>query len=882
MPTTNNNGQAQLRHGMGKKNSRFLSLASLFLWCGSQGACLPTLAAEYSHPPSRPLPGVARAGETAGDSARFVDAKRGSDRNAGGEQDPWRTLGHAFEQLQPGDVLFLRGGRYFVRARLSVRGTPNQPVTIRGYPGELAVIDGGLREFYESPQTAWEPAPDGATGEYRSTRRYPHLAARADSTNLLGNFADSMVPLHGYRFLTDLRSDNHLFHKLDGSKTAAGDGLYCGPGLFLHSDTHRIHVRLAHTQQPSIGVENNYRGGTDPRKLSLVVAAAGPAPLELHRASYVVLRDLVVCGSRSASMHLSESECITLDGVTSYGGSAALQVEGTSGLRCVDCAFRGIAAPWLWRWSLKYRSIEARIVSASRWNPPARGNRDFEFARCEFTDCVDGVFIGNVDGVSIHHCLLDNVSDDGFFLTCRTAYDGTTPGGDFVFRQNRISRVLTAFAFGVGHGRQRTIDERGDKQLGKPTVIRHNVLDLREPVLYQQPVSGPIATFGRVCGDHGSPAWEPMEFEQNTVYMRESPWRNYYAAGLAKAMGKGTRRRIAKNLFVHQTGRPGEVFPAADVDFSATGNWHWSAEARAAATGSFLKRFRNSPRFNETGWSMGDRYGSPQQAPADVGAGKDAAVGVRGRLKLYGAANTRPMEGRPPLRLWSFPLRPLPRQPVALVLGYPAFDAPMLQFAFERAGADVKVFERQWAPAEQFSKYRCVAMLGSTVRAKMQPSGFSREEHAAVKRFLQRGGTLLVGRELMKQLFPGEGQKFVESLIGAPPRKPAKPMAVLQPSHRWLKHLTTSDWVQHRSAAPIRLGQGENLIGDPESSLSILADIPVGKGRLIYVGWDLSRWLPHGRQLSTLAQERAYGEQYQIYAQMVADVLRERDSNEKP
>jgi hypothetical protein len=486
---------------------------------------------------------------------------------------------------------------------------------------------------------------------------------------------------------------------------------------------------------------------------------------------------------------------------------------------------------------------------------------------------VDGVFIGNVEGVSIHHCLLDNLSDDGFFITCRTAYDGTTPGGDFTFYQNRISRVLSALAFGVGHGRQRTINNRGDKQLGRPTVIRNNVFDLREPVLYQQPAAGPIATFGRTCGDHGSPAWEPIEFVQNTVYMRQSPWRNYYAAGLAKSMGGGTRRRIAENLFVHETGLPGEVLPEREVRLEATGNWHWSIEADAAGGASFLTRFRSSPRFAQTGWTRNDVYGSPNDAASDVGAGKDVAIGVRGRLRLYGGKGVDPSPDKPLLSPFKHSPRPRSPKRVALVLGYPAFDAPMLQYALEQADGDVDVFDREWLAAERFSDYQCVAMLGSTVRARMQPSGFAPAEYSAVRQFLNSGGILLIGRELLTQLFPGEGQKFVESLLGTGPRKTSGRSEILRPDHPWLKHLTATDWITHPSVAPIRLGKGVNLIGNLEASRSILADVPVGEGRIVYVGWDLSRLLPHGRLPSTPEQEQAYDEQYQICAKIAADIL---------
>lgn len=845
-------------------------LRHLLAVCVSLFTVLSSSAAEFaSHPPIRPLP-LASNRPLKDAPTFFVDQKTGDDVNPGTMLKPWKTLTHAVSKLRPGQTLVLRGGVYHEPFQIKARGTAKQPITIRSHPGELAIIDGGIPEFLQSPAQAWEPLKDG---EFRSKRTFPGLGEKTGSTHLLGNFADSMIPLHGYRFITDLRSDNHKFHQLQGPKTVQGNGLYCGPGVFYDPATQRIHVRLAPTVQPSIGEKNNYRGETDPRKVPLIIAGSSASPIEMYRASHLILQDVVVRGSRSATINVVDCSNVTLDGVTSYGGSSALRVERTSGLRCRNCAFRGIAAPWLWRWSLKYRSIEARIVSASQWNPPARGNRDFEFGWCEFTDCVDGVFLGNVEGVSIHHCLLDNLSDDGFFLTCRTAYDGTTPGGDFHFHHNRISRVLSAFAFGVGHGRQRTIDEKGNRQLGKPTVIRQNVFDLREPVLYQQPTKGPITTFGRIAGDHGGPTWEPIDFVQNTVYSRESPWRNYYAAGWGKAMGRGTRRHILRNVFHHQTGMPGQVLPGSKVNLKAEQNLHWSDEAREAGKEEFLKRFRNSPLYRETGWTKGDVYAPPEKAPANVGAGKDVAVGVRGRLTLYGKAGAGEMGQK--LQPFRYPPRESPQFRVALVLGYPAFDGPLLQYAFEKAGADVQVFERQWLPIRDYVKYPCVAILGSTVRAKMTPSGFAKEDYEHLREYLQKGGTLIIGRELFGQVFPGDaGRAFVESLTGTGPRVREVSLKILQPKHPWLSQFGTSGTPALAGTSAIRLTKGTNLIGDAKAARSVLADVAVGKGRLIYVGWDIARHLPHGRKPSTVQMETLYEKHYAIYERMTRGLVK--------
>ena len=191
---------------------------------------------------------------------------------------------------------------------------------------------------------------------------------------------------------------------------------------------------------------------------------AGSA-LTIDDSAFVRIQDLVVRGARTATVSVSNSANVNFDGVTMYGGALPISVRDPVGFRLWNCACRGIAAPWTFRGSLKYRAIEARLFSASGWSPTGRDNRNFELAYSEFTDCVDGVFIGNVRNVKFHHNLLDNVSDDGIFLTATTAYDGTTPGRNIHIYQNRLSRCLTTFAFGVGHGRQKMTSGRKTDRL---------------------------------------------------------------------------------------------------------------------------------------------------------------------------------------------------------------------------------------------------------------------------------------------------------------------------------------------------------------------------------------------------------------------------------
>ena len=108
--------------------------------------------------------------------------------------------------VQPGDTLYLRGGTYYECVTLTVAGTAGKPITIRSYPGEVAILDGGIREFYEDPANAWEPFPQGAEGEFRSKKSYAFGGG-------FGNFGDSMVPFHRYLNFADLRTSNEFYRQ---------------------------------------------------------------------------------------------------------------------------------------------------------------------------------------------------------------------------------------------------------------------------------------------------------------------------------------------------------------------------------------------------------------------------------------------------------------------------------------------------------------------------------------------------------------------------------------------------------------------------------------------------------------------------------------------
>ena len=80
----------------------------------------------------------------------------GAEGNDGSVANPW-PLQKGLDEVQPGDVLYLRGGTYVGRVTLNGKlATPASPVVIRSFPEEHAVIDGTLEDFLEAPNAGWE------------------------------------------------------------------------------------------------------------------------------------------------------------------------------------------------------------------------------------------------------------------------------------------------------------------------------------------------------------------------------------------------------------------------------------------------------------------------------------------------------------------------------------------------------------------------------------------------------------------------------------------------------------------------------------------------------------------------------------------------------
>lgn len=632
-------------------------------------ACLASAVLEAgeirSHAPMRTRPDAPLRPKELGPSY-FVDPQRGDDSLAGTEEQPWQTLRHSLRRLKPGDTLYLRGGTYYERPALSRSGTTEAPITIRSYPGELAVIDGGQREFWENPAASWEPLPDGGAGEFVSTHTYPDVDNRRvpqqflpaawepmwgiehERPIALGHFGDSLIPLHGYRHLADLRATNEF---LVGDKKEGVTGIYCGPGVWFNRDTQRVHIRLAHHALPGLG-ERAYRGETDPRKLPLVIALGfGDEVLRISGIKHVRVHDLVMRGATGSPMiHVYGSEHVELDHLTVFGGFPALLVNASQKLRVTHCAFRGLAAPWTGRAHMKYRGTASYQIVLQN-NQPL--NEDLEFAYCEFTDDHDCAFLRFAKNLRFHHNFVDNFNDDG--LEC-----GPKLRDHSIFiSQNRIGACL-----GVFQQHEINKDESPlshDPQAG--VFIYRNVIDTRTGVYYSLPKEpDPSGAFlheeGHLLSNHGSPVYPVIHFYHNTLLRATPVFRGSFLFGMGPVGREPTERDVFNNIFVQQSGLPSPGFVGMTEAGNSRegGNLLWGTEDGPKFEGDIFAQFRATPLFKQSqkfyppGWTTHDRLADPKF----VRLTNDTALPIDLRLESGSPAIN---SGQPIPTEWPDPLR---------------------------------------------------------------------------------------------------------------------------------------------------------------------------------------------------------------------------------
>lgn len=600
--------------------------------------CASAMAQESKHPalrPMRPLPEAIRTPLAKGPMF-FVDPRKGDDKSDGSKANPWKTIQRGVKHLKPGETLYLRGGVYHEKVTLTRSGTVDAPIVIASFPGELAIVDGGLPEFFHSPEACWESVKDGADGEYVSTKTYPNVDTRRipqqflpgaweplwgieeDRPLALGHFADSMVPLHGYRALADLRATNE--YHIDRKK-AKDLGVYCGPGIWYNRDTERIHIRLAPHRMEGLG-ERAYRGEADPRKLKLIIALGfGDPVLRINGIKHLKIQGIVFQGATGSPMiEIYGSENIHLDHLTVFGGFPGLLVNASKDIQVTNCAFRGNAAPWSGRAHMKYYGTASYQIVFQNSQPL---NENITLAFCEFTDDHDFAFLRYVKNLHFHHNFVDNFNDDG--LECGPKLRSHTM---YIF-QNRIGACL-----GVLQQHELDKDEAPMEHDPKSGVyLYRNVFDQRAGVYYQLPAKadpggGFLRAEGHLLSDHGSPIYPVLRVYHNTFLRKEPVFRNNYLFGLGATGLRRTERDVFNNIFLQMDKIPGVQFVGIKEasDLREGGNLLWGMKEGPTLKADPFTKFRKSPLFvdsrkrYEPGWTTNDLIADPKFVRLDEDA----------------------------------------------------------------------------------------------------------------------------------------------------------------------------------------------------------------------------------------------------------------------
>lgn len=254
-------------------------------------------------------------------------------------------------------------------------------------------------------------------------------------------------------------------------------------------------------------------------------------------------------------------------------------------------------------------------------------------------------------------------------------------------------------------------------------------------------------------------------------------------------------------------------------------------------------------------------------------------VGVKGRLTIMGdevkagTAIFEPMAFDPTSQLVS---RARNGKPAAILEGYPARDADLVRYALHRQGIPIAMhgYQRGWLKTEDYDKYGLIVVVGGLARGKVEPNKYDKNDLPRLKKYLEEGGTLLLMRQGHEPFATQEGRHFLGTLTEAGAAGGMAELKVRLPEHPWVKHLDAKKehpWLTSKLAIPLRVERGETIIGSATGKQATLYQVPVGKGRLIYLGWEIADSLPHGRLPATVEQERILEEQVEILRRIVTD-----------
>jgi hypothetical protein len=436
--------------------------------------------------------------DTVGTSTRrtYFVSPNGNDAAAGTVDAPFRTITRGLQQLDAFDTLFLRGGRYVESVRIAnLHGTATQPITIRGFPGERAYIDGAEGGFDVAPNTAWQKstAPGAHADEYVSTQTFS-----LDPTDLLNRGAfihddGSYIRLLTYSRVDDLRAANETWDQLAMNDPRPGpvavDALdparprrpwtYFGPGIWYNQQTGKVHIRLSPTHNGIPGI-TDYTGERDPRKLRLALSTRNKVWFTIAGSSSVQLRHLTIRYGGNDTANVLGSSDILFDHVELHGATYGLTIATSQSVRLHNCKLHGGVPPWSFRSDYKnmysFEETPGNIIENGLVGKTQRTlilvTATAVGTEIMYSELLNGhdAYVGGVQTLFTRNWVHD-LHDEGLFISDSDAIDGLQ------IKQNVFERVLSTFSFA------------GSNQGGDRYIYR-NLVDLRQPTAGIRPRGG--------------------------------------------------------------------------------------------------------------------------------------------------------------------------------------------------------------------------------------------------------------------------------------------------------------------------------------------------------------------------------------------------------
>lgn len=403
--------------------------------------CIINLCSSY-------FPGGCASGNT-----YYIDPDNGTDAASGDLSHPWKTIRNGITQLQSGDTLYLRNGVYYEsQIVINIQGTDSNRITIKNYPNEAPVIDGGYGEFRTIPNSHWE-LHDSVKNIYRSVNTY------SKATDVYGFFGNENgnYRLVSYKRYEDLSADNE-------NVTDAG-GIYIGSGIFWNCLDRKIYVRLQRSRQ-EVSMGYTVPSKADPHSTELYIFPGHEIITFGEKCAYINIEGVALRYQNNALEYSPGSHHIVIKNSTIKGGRTPIIIrDGAHHLTFDSLKIEGHIPPWIAFSDVKINTKAGHSFQGPAINIQGSAN-NVEVMNCAIENTWDGIDVPHQSfNLHIHDNVFSGVRDDVIQLGSG-CYEVEINDNKMIFVSKGISR----------HG-------SGSPLKPGTKYIHHNVIDCSKSML---------------------------------------------------------------------------------------------------------------------------------------------------------------------------------------------------------------------------------------------------------------------------------------------------------------------------------------------------------------------------------------------------------------